>query len=1082
VALGVNLFHVIDWFVTGGLFTDKFNSTNYALEDYVAWAYWRALQPLPYRWSDYTTFVMPKHTGDDSVKMLSDGHDWNNFLYRDYMRDLFGVEVTSADKGALTQTKSVPNFLYLRRSPVFFDFAWHLALESASIFRPLNYCRDPSPAAMANVFDSILTEVYETGDREKFALCSGVYATWAARNGISWTPTSWEVHSIRWHAASPTITYEEFEPLEDSPILRVTSKSGILASEEPQVELIGTAITDRVVDTDTQEVQGPEPQSLDVLDVVAGHFNPIPMEPNLALAKRQIKVATFTITDSNVVGDSVYVAALPKDLVATSVYFNQSGINFPRVRFRVLISFKATIPAFQTGMLMLSFCPMHPNTAERRANMYQRSCNHAVEVPFASAGNFKYPVPFFEHRPWLSFTDLPTTVTSMLDVDMIARFKPKTGGRTSFSFDVYANLVDIEFGGVITAPEFMPLRVTSKSEVERKAGSPPPSDVILKVSVASPEKKPKKEKKSKGVESKLVPPQKSKAPKPSAEAAAKTTSVLAGTTAPTGTSIIGDIATGITNIFGVIGNTVKGAIGAVAPYAGDIMGGIAKVLPFMLDKPTDERPPMPMIHVSGTPLAHTRTLQTNSVALWAFPSAPVAPIVGGCPSVYDAMRTPSLLQSVEVDDTAISDDVIFVWPMVAERMCHHTRTATVPNKDLTVGWDYVYDHNFLTWYVGAYGFYRGSYKFRINCVCAATTAMRVRFSISIGPQGFPIVDFANECGTLWTEIVDIHGPTIKEFTVPFSNLGVWIPVLSLGGADQIHDTNPTDVVLFFATVEDVPTATDDATLVTFLVYGAAAEDFQVAELTGMLNRITAEPAPIERVTGKCSLTECFDKPFPNTISVVATVVSRINIPDDETNIVQVAKRFTYRSALTAATKLPWAPPFNSELWLWLSPYRQASGGMRFLVDAPAANGRMAASRSSTNSDTTTATRAATGVHLWDTTKVSQQVLEVPYVSETFFCDTGATTPTNLPKCGVYVTGDAYTSTNIYQAVADDFAVCNLLAPYGMTFSNTVSAAPLPPPSINQAGKFRAPPPSHITAAPTPSLSEMVELSRVPTLY
>jgi hypothetical protein len=1089
IVVGDQLIQIVNSVVTGNPITDKKNSIEYANQDLLAWAYWRKQQNLSYTVREYTQFMLRSQYGDDFVNVLNDDVEgWSNLVHAKLLQMLFGVKMTPPVKNSVMVAYEDPlQMEYLKRTPVYHSGGYHAALRKESVLRPLMYCRDTSLPGLAQVCDSVLTELYESGDRKEFDAQVQEFRAFFARESYVWHPLTWQDLHDRWayesEATKEPHSYN-FMP-EEAYDIELKSES-IVSSMNTTTSPLAEPVAQLTKEAMVRPTEDAGAITFDALTIFKDSFQGIPV-PIPAAVYREIYVATMDFTTALASGTALGTIDFPYDVILAALNVGAFLVGTKYFRSRCKLILRTNGPPFSTGSFILSCLPGYAPTANYGGDIYKESQMNCIYVSLATANGVEYHIPYMWTYPWIDVADMATTRYSCGKV--VARvvcpfLSAGPNGPASQKIQVFAQLEDVEVCGYDPSA-VLPMGVAVESLFRKRlttavaqAQHPPGRELPIAENITlkstqypSDFRRAREDLKYRGGKSKLtfqedwdlnhndpVPMKKEKhvrikrapidrpavdVPLPvNSEAKAKTSSVLAGTNKAT-TPILGDIINGITSLFGIVGNTISN----IAPHAGSIIGGVAKVAPFMADMPTDERPPKPVAQVDGE-FAATRGLMITK-SLSTFPAARTAPSLAGTPDILELSQRPALIDVFTISSATAAKAVIFNLYCCPRRMCHTTRTGAGP-------FAYNYWHSMASYYSRFFRLWRGSCRFVVFVETTGMTSLVVRFMF-LPPGSSVPADPEVSGGDLPSVIMEFRGPGYYAVEVPYQQKLLWSQVGPICYTTNAESTGSLGG-RFVATVVTPPITTDTTgnSNVCFVVFGAMGPDYQLAEYWGPTNIWTtsAQPTPAqldrlhdwvrdeehaEEIELKCSLAGMFAGEFQKlSPGQIGTVHKNLSAPVEETNLIGLCRRPMYSALLAAQTVSVVTPANCPSMLALLNPFAHWQGSIRYRAWTVPSNLWFKVAKYRTRAPVSFDSEVDYGVAIFDCTRNAAPTIEVPFEEANLF---GEVYNTNIAATRrVQLTAASYTANiPVYMMAGDDFGVLNPLHPP----FETVSTATLP---------------------------------------
>jgi len=279
-------------------------------------------------------------------------------------------------------------------------------------------------------------------------------------------------------------------------------------------------------------------------------------------------------------------------------------------------------------------------------------------------------------------------------------------------------------------------------------------------------------------------------------------------------------------------------------------------------------------------------------------------------------KLPGIVRNFSWDDTKNPGALITSFP-VYPSLAEITTETDLADNSFTVGWVSPVGN-----IARFFQYWTGSLKFSLHFVTSKFTTSRIRivWTDDIPPS----TDVGG--GNVISEIVDITGDTVYNFTVPFLKDRLWMKYDIPGVSTDPENARFNGWISLYLinTVTSGETISD--TNIDCNVWMAGASDFRVARPTSRLmnaNTFTAKKQPWYPTTGVSTKEkrfysemqttthfprELFKTEFKAIIPASATIIEGINMGEEITRWTQLFKRYTcYYSNSTA--------PANSEFYI-----------------------------------------------------------------------------------------------------------------------------------------------------------------------
>lgn len=273
-------------------------------------------------------------------------------------------------------------------------------------------------------------------------------------------------------------------------------------------------------------------------------------------------------------------------------------------------------------------------------------------------------------------------------------------------------------------------------------------------------------------------------------------------------------------------NNVASLLSPVFDIADSVVGIAQTLTGGLLDKPTSVRAPMPN-QPRWTPLAFTKGLDDSS-RLSQSPSSKLS------------------TRGMYIDDT--SD--MTVWKLAQVPMLHHIAVMSSATPSFVFNVHPIdiqssgEDVDYLRAVSHAHIYWRGSIKYYVHFVANGFLKARVRIFLSFnGTVTLP----TDDPGDLFARIVEINGPTITNFSVPYLWNKYW----------QLTHLSDGPPLLYFELLDDISSQGEDPSI-DVVVFRAGGEDTQ---FSGLHQALFPPPA----MTTQSHVRSAFAVPFDSLI-------------------------------------------------------------------------------------------------------------------------------------------------------------------------------------------------------------------------
>lgn len=551
-------------------------------------------------------------------------------------------------------------------------------------------------------------------------------------------------------------------------------------------------------------------------------LNPWPNPEVEKLLEREYRVATISWTDASPAGTLLAEIRFPEALFAQTI-LHQRLQYFKYYRTGVKVRVEVLSPATQGGCISVTPAPFHYSglSPVRYKMPGQRAQTTGyAQISASGGGSYEFVLPWkapqpFAHMAYCGVNPSPGPgergITGTVYIYVVAPLEMPGASVSPARISVFASVQDLSLAG-LSPLTGMPLPVM----VGTVGGSGDTKPLVLFGSSKQSADSHAQSKKEKGGGTKH-------------EAEARSEKGVISSLAKAGAGVLGTIAEipGLEPLAmgaGVLGMVSKGA---------EMLG---------LDQPASMQAIQPTFPQGRT--AHTHGLspaaqiaETPGAAAGSIEQ--IFPTTEKNPSFLEIAMRPGILQVFTFDTTAAVDSQLSAWPV------HPMLFPTFTSGASTCA-----DPHPLAVVTGAFRFWRGGLRYRINFYAPALTTARVRI-VFLPDSNAPPASIESFGGDVVSKLVEIRGDTVVEFTIPFLYERLYSQVASV--ADQTTSTlmlgpgtvGSTYITGYIAIYLVAPVATYDssASFITAQVWIAADSDYQLFHYVGRYGTVRGLSMP-----------------------------------------------------------------------------------------------------------------------------------------------------------------------------------------------------------------------------------------------